>query len=367
MRRIILWVIVCLSIHTVQAQQNIVTLPENLALIWEQIAAQPDDFGTACMPLQNPGQTVLYNGAAFPLASVSKLLIFLEYARRVDSGLIPLDETISVAQLERYNLPRTDRGAHDRFIASYPTTPTILPLWEVATQGMIQYSSNAASDYLLDRMAPIDWEALYMLLGISATSYPNSLTMIPLMMNNHETGMATMQTIADLSAEQGETFLDLYVDDDTWRQAEIAYRSQGRRSFPAWDVQSAILQAHTATGNVNDFRIIMRAIYDTVSPLSENVRYMARTAMQWRNSDFVDQNYAEYGSKLGYYSGGVLTLVAYGKPYAGSPVITVIFFRNIPQVIHRDLLREDSIGDLAHWMILNGCSGLRDLITSSTS
>lgn len=334
-----------------------------LDLLWQQVSAQPDDFAVACMPLDDPGQTVFYNaGAQMPLASVSKLLIFIEYAQRVDTGQIALDERVSVAALERYNLPRTDRGAHDRFMEAYPAGTTTLPLWDVAVEGMIQYSSNAASDYLLDRLSPVDWTRLYAALYVLDSSVPHSLTMIPLLMNNHITRMASLAELPALSTDAGEAYLDLYVNDAAWRQAEIDYRSGRGRRFPEWPVQTAVLQAHTALGSVNDFLNVLQAVYGESTALSENVKFMVRTALRWEGNTFIEENYVEYGSKLGFYSGGTLTLVAYGQPFSGGRVVSATFFRGIPQDQYNALLREDSIGDLAHWMNFNGCAGLREQI-----
>jgi beta-lactamase class A len=347
-----------------------VDLPDEVALLWRQVMAQPKDFSVACMPLRSTGQTVIFGTDVFPLASVSKLLVFIEYAIRVDAGDIPLDEMVRVDDLERYNLPRTDRGAHDRFLQTYPEGTTVLPLWDVATEGMIQYSSNAAADYLLDRLAPVDWSALYATLQLYDTSEPNSLTMIPLLMNNHEAGRATEEDVDGMSTEQGEAYLDQYVNNAVWRQEEIAYRSQrvqfdrGSSSWPPWDVQGQILQQHTATGSVNDFRNVMTAIYSNDSPLSLNVQYMTRTALRWNDDSFINATYTEYGSKLGFYSGGVLALVAYGQPIAADPVISVIFLRNIPQDAYRTLLAEDSIGHFAHWLNFTACGHLDELLNA---
>lgn len=372
MRRLLVVLIMLMPFFSRLSAQQSIIIPSQISTLWAQTMAQPDNFAVACMPLNHQNQTVLYNGSRFPLASVSKLLIFIEYAMRVDTRVIPLDELVSVATLELYNLPRTDRGAHDRFLDSYPSGTTSITLWDLAVDGMMQYSSNAASDYLLARMSPIDWNALFTKLGIYDSSPPHSLTMIPLLMNNHIDGRATPDALANLSVSLGETYLDLYINDGLWRQAEIAYRSDpqgnaGRswRNWPDWDVQSAILQQHTATGNVNDYRNMMKAIYTSPSPLSPNVQYIVRTALRWNNNQFIDANYVEYGSKLGFYSGGTLTMVSYGQPFNGEPVISVIFLRNIPQRTYSALLREDSIGDFAHWLNMNACTGLNALISST--
>lgn len=363
-RWLILLMVLSVSVQFSAAQEELPDILADLSLFWEQVADQPDDFSVACMPLGDPANAVIYNSEPFPLASVSKLLIFIEYARRLDAGLISMGETVNVVDLNRYNLPRTDRGAHDRFMERYPDNVSSISLWDVASEGMIQYSSNAASDYLLDRMAPINWDSLFSLLDIEDTSVPHTLTMIPLLMNNHETGLATMADIDDLSREQGENYLDLYMINDDWRQKEIAYREERGRSFPVWDVQSAIMQQHTAVGTVGDFLRIMVAVYDSDGPLPDSIKFIVRTGLRWRESAFIDANYIEFGSKLGFYSGGVLTLVAFGQPLEGEPVISVTFFRNIPQRMYSEMLREDSIGFFAHWLNLTACTQLAEALTS---
>ncbi|MFN8529718.1 MAG: serine hydrolase [Anaerolineae bacterium] len=333
---------------------------DDSAMLWAQIYAQPEDVEVGCVPLDDPAAAFTYQSdIPFPLASVSKLLIFIEYARRLDAGLIPQNTLVSVATLDLYNLPRTDRGAHDRFMQQYPEGTTQIPLWEVAV-GMIRFSSNAAADYLLTVMAPIDWDTLYQVLGVTETGYPHPLTMIPLLMNNHVTGKATLRTVDSLSVSLGESYLDLYVHDSAWRQAEIDYRSQGGSQFPEWAVQTAILEDITVSGTADDFLRVMTAIYGSGGALSDSVKLLVRSALRFRGDDFIDQHYAEYGSKLGFYSGGTLTLVAYGDPLDGGPVISALFFRAIPRSVYTDLLREDAIGDFAHWMNFNACAGLRE-------
>lgn len=337
------------------------------SLLWEQVGAQPDDFAVGCIPLDAPTRAVLYNAyEPFPLASVSKLLIFIEYARRIDSGALSFTEMVDVAMLDRYNLPRTDRGAHDRFMAQYSPTITAIPLWELAV-GMIQYSSNAASDYLLDRLAPIDWQPLLNALNVRASQPPHSLTMIPLLMNNHETGRASLNDLDSLSIPLGEDYLERYINDEAWREAEIAYRSQRGSQFPTWSVQTAILERLTARGTVSDFLNVLTAIYGTGDALNDNVKTLVRIALRWDDNTFINQNYVEYGSKLGFYSGGTLALVAYGSPINGSPVISAAFFRAIPRRTYLDLLEGDAIGDLAHWMNFNGCGGLNDAINEAVN
>ena len=241
-RLILVGILLVLSIVPAYAQQPI-DFNAEIALVWEQLHAQPDDFSVACMPVvESPTITLYHANEAFPLASVSKLLIFIEYARQVDAGIIPLDEMVVVDALNRYDLPRTNGGAHERFLELYPADVRTISLWDVATTGMIQYSSNAASDLVLSRLGPVDWDSLYQTLDTQNTEYPHSMGIIALLMNNHETGETRMSEVGSLDVAQGEALLDRYLHDDEWRQAEIDYRAGRRRVFPSWDIQAAVLQ-----------------------------------------------------------------------------------------------------------------------------
>lgn len=362
LRLILVGVLLVLSIVPAYAQQP-VDFNAEIALVWEQLHAQPDDFSIACMPVAERPTIALYHANdPFPLASVSKLLIFIEYAQQVDAGIIPRDEMVDVETLNRFDLPRTNGGAHERFLEQFPANARSISLWDVAITGMMQYSSNAASDLVLARLGPVDWDSLYQTLDIVSTEHPHSMGIIALLMNNHETGETRLSEVPSLDVTQGEALFDRYLHDAEWRQAEIDYRAGRRRVFPAWDVQAAILQQVTAKGTTRDFLNVMAAVYGPAGPLSDSVKTMVRTALRWRDNAFLDSVYAEYGSKLGYYSGGTLALAAYGSPYLGGPVFSIVFIRNIPRQVYNEMRYQDSIGYLAHWMIANDCVGLLDAI-----
>lgn len=352
-----------LSLGIPSAAQTIEPNPD-LSDLWAQVHDQADDFSLGCVPLIYPSGAALYNAdEPFALASVAKLLIFIEFAQRVNAGQINSDQLVSLAAINHYNLPRTNGGAHEQFLRSYPENTVHITLWDVATQGMIRYSSNAATDYLLHLMQPIDWEALYTRLNLTSTSYPHSLAAVALVMENHETGQPRLSQISDLSIATGEEMLRKYVEDPEWRADELAYREDRRRVFPSWEVQQAVLQQVTATGTVNDFIKVLTAIYSTTdTTLNSGTKRLVRIALRWQNNDLIRKTYTEYGSKLGFYSGGTLTLVAYGNAYSGLEVISVVFFRNIPRERYFDLLREDSIGLLAHRLNLTTCAGILDEI-----
>ena len=90
-----------------------------------------------------------------PLASTVKILIAIEYAMQVDANIIQKDHTVSLDDLNRYYIKNTDGGAHEAWLNAMKNDGKIknnkVTLHDVA-KGMITYSSNANTDYLIDKL-----------------------------------------------------------------------------------------------------------------------------------------------------------------------------------------------------------------------
>lgn len=83
-----------------------------------------------------------------PLASTVKIIVAIEYARQAAEGKIDPQQKVDLKTLEKYYVSKTDGGAHEAWIKSLADDAENVPLSEVAN-GMIAYSSNANTDYLL--------------------------------------------------------------------------------------------------------------------------------------------------------------------------------------------------------------------------
>ncbi|MEY4578298.1 MAG: hypothetical protein RL701_3001 [Pseudomonadota bacterium] len=90
-----------------------------------------------------------------PLASTVKLLALADYAAAVESGELRPDEPVALADWEKYFLPKTDGDAHALTLEQLRTSKAItgdkVQLQDLV-YGMIRYSDNAATDYLLARL-----------------------------------------------------------------------------------------------------------------------------------------------------------------------------------------------------------------------
>lgn len=88
-----------------------------------------------------------------PLASTVKIIIAIEYAEQAAKGMIDADELIDLDDLEKFHIPNTDGGAHNIWLKSIENIKqeNRIPLRKVA-QGMIQFSSNANTEWLCDKL-----------------------------------------------------------------------------------------------------------------------------------------------------------------------------------------------------------------------
>ncbi|MEG0259628.1 MAG: serine hydrolase [Lysinibacillus sp.] len=86
-----------------------------------------------------------------PLASTVKMLIAVEYARQIDAGILTKDNPVSLNDLKRYYF-KID-NAHEEWLKTMNSEGKVknneVTLHDVA-KGMITYSSNANTDFIID-------------------------------------------------------------------------------------------------------------------------------------------------------------------------------------------------------------------------
>lgn len=87
------------------------------------------------------------------LASTVKIIVAIEYAEQAAKGVVNPDERISIKDLRKFYAPLTDGGAHPLWLESMKPkiTDNTVSLRDVA-KGMLSHSSNANTEYLLDRL-----------------------------------------------------------------------------------------------------------------------------------------------------------------------------------------------------------------------
>jgi len=89
------------------------------------------------------------------LASTVKLMVAMEYAFQFGEGKIDSQERINLQELNKYYIPNLDGGAHEAWLNDADKKNLIendtVPIREAA-RGMMAFSSNANTEFLLDRL-----------------------------------------------------------------------------------------------------------------------------------------------------------------------------------------------------------------------
>ncbi|MDX8362010.1 serine hydrolase [Cytobacillus sp. IB215316] len=92
---------------------------------------------------------------SMPLASTVKTIIAIEYAEQAAEGLVTSNETVQICVLEKFYVPNTDGGAHNAWLERMKELDLIqndtVRLEEIV-KGMIQFSSNANTEFLMMRL-----------------------------------------------------------------------------------------------------------------------------------------------------------------------------------------------------------------------
>ena len=105
-----------------------------------------------------------------PLASTVKILVAIEFAKQVGAAVLNESSMVALKELDKYYIPLTDVGAHEKWLTSEKKLGDIkndsVSLLNVA-RGMIQFSSNANTEYLMDILGIDNVKNNLQLMGIT--------------------------------------------------------------------------------------------------------------------------------------------------------------------------------------------------------
>lgn len=322
--------------------------PEDAALI--TFTAAPD--GTP-----DPADPVLFHNPDEPmsLASTIKIVVLAAYAREVVAGRLDPDEEISLADWERFYLPKTDGGAHPRALEAlgipsdengYALDPTVtVPLDSVA-RVMLRWSDNAATDLLLERIGRAALRATIREAGLTGQERPVPFLGLFLSWTNHEDRNLTswrlerLLGLSDAAYEAKMRRLATAYQEEAWREEELRWRfGDNLRVNYQWESRAAGELA--PRGTARDYARIMAGVV-TGTFLSPEISAVMRPHLERDLLGSTD--FESIGFKGGTFA-GVLTEAAWFVPregdFAGKPRIVVLFQRRIP-LLPWALLRRDN-------------------------
>src|SRR5690606_35135697 len=129
-------------------------LPQEIRPAVSHMLQYPASFSLVAYEVGRESEGIYLNAdVPRPLASVVKVIHLVAYAEAVQEGVLDPQTIVPLAELERYYLPGSDLRAHDFALNALAADERIFEdppsiLLEDVPRMMMEYSSNAATDYL---------------------------------------------------------------------------------------------------------------------------------------------------------------------------------------------------------------------------
>jgi hypothetical protein len=213
---------------------------------------------------------------------------------------------------------------------------------------MIEYSSNAATDYLHALLGQIRIEETIMALGMQQQAAPCPFIGQFLLMGSE----TTIRELMTDSRRYGIEVMNLtaqYAEDTDFRETIGGWR--GRWQRPSLSAQRLFAENLNTQGSALDYANLMARIAgNSLGTWEKSV--LIRRYLEWPTFFPVNQNLMAW---LGYKGGslpGVLTSAYYAQPWwRTQPVAVALFFRDLPTETYQEWLREQTHDELARWLL----------------
>ncbi|MCL4265472.1 MAG: serine hydrolase [Anaerolineae bacterium] len=338
-------------------------IPQTAVAAWQYILNHPDDVGLVAYRVGDEANGVYLNAdVQMPLASVVKLIPLVAYVEAVSVGELNPAGSVPVDTLDAYYLPGYDLRSHNRALAELTDKglisgePPQARLEDVPWM-MIRHSSNAAADYLHLLLGQERMEQTAVSLGLSHQTAPCTWLGQFMAMSNHTRSggdyAAIQGYLADAVGYRREAgqLADAYINDPTFREVERAWHQEMRR--PSVETQRLFSHALNAHGSPGEYAALMARIAQNGLSNPES-SFLARKYLEWPML-FADNQ--EVFSNLGYKNGslpGILTTAYYAYPQGEvTPIVVILFFRDLPQSIYRQWRDTLSHDEFARWLLVD--------------
>lgn len=220
-----------------------------------------------------------------PLASVIKVIVAKEYAHQVVNHRINPNESVNYDEILKYHLNNTDGGAQAAFEEKYDTSH--LTLNDVA-KGMIRYSSNANTDYLIDRLQLDNVNKQIKSLNMKRHSQIYSLIGGMVMASDISEGDLSAKITDEQLVKDSIKYKDNYITGKIKEKDVLKKFDMKRQSY--WS-------DHLTHGSTSDYAHLMNDINQ--DKFNEKETKILRSLMEQIKSQPIKQKYQHYGYKGG--------------------------------------------------------------------
>ncbi len=268
-----------------------------------------------------------------PLASAVKIIVAIEFSEQAAAGKVDPQEAILLADLDRFYLTDTDGGAHPEWLKEMTDKSKItngsIPLWEVA-KGMIKFSSNANTEYLMMRLGFDKLNARLDSLGVKNHDkmYPIVSSLFVVSNDKNVESKRFLQEIKDMTLENYvKRCFEIH---EKWK---VAPDSSFRKTFVFSDIDLQKIWSDRLMGSTTkEYAAIVQKI-NSHTYFSEKTHAVLDPIMEYifDTAPLNRKIYTHLGMKGGS-TAWILTEAMYATTNKGNQVEAAIFFNDLTEM-----------------------------------
>lgn len=285
-----------------------------------------------------------------PLASTVKIIIAIEYAYQAAAGKIDPMQWIDSTELDKYYIPNTDGNAHPQWLAYLKAMTRLqngrVQLQEVA-KGMIDFSSNANTEYLLDLLEVDNVNKRVTALGL--TDHDSLYYFVSSL------GVLNGKTVPELEKLSMAEYRSLSAEQHNKMKADPTYKN-GIVFLPL-NVQR-VWSDRLPASTVKEYASIMQKINSRTYFDSSTQKHLS-IVMERLMDNPANQQWLKHAGMKGGSSSWVLTKALYATTTTGESTELAYFFNDLTEEEFEKLAMNMNSFELA---ILTNRNGARDAI-----
>lgn len=322
----------------------------NVPDVLDYIVLHKDDVSLVAFEVGNESNGIYLNPDTMrPLASTVELQVLLGYSSLLARGELTADAPVSLAEWERYWLPRTDGGAHEYSVRALEAKGALVKtsadrsarLEDLALM-MARYNDDAAADYLMHRLGRARVDALPVQLGMADEEPAWPLSGQILSWQNTELSEPAAQLVQRYSGLGRRDYAGL-----AW-QLSAALASPQRAAAERERLeddgltlrlgeQAALTRVTSPRGRAGAYAGLMARIANSEVEGAE----LARNALAWPlQKPELKEQFDSVGTKPGSLP-GLLTSAYYARPKGKDKVrVLALFLDKLPTAVWLQLMQK---------------------------
>jgi D-alanyl-D-alanine carboxypeptidase len=319
------------------------------SLIYGLCSAQPSADSLLNFIKANPKRSAIYvvvndtviarqnENTVMPLASTVKIMVAIEFAKQAAAGVFDENNYISLSELDKYYIANTDGNAHPAWLGYEKRLSNIkndsIKLLDVA-RGMMMFSSNANTEYLMDLLGLDNVKNNLQLLDVKihTSIYPIVASLFMYQNPQKRTESSILKSIKKLSDEQYSRYIyDMH--------KALKFDTVLKSKFNPFDLTPKMQQLWSdrlPASNVKAYAHICN-ILNNRRYLSEDTYAVLAEVMEFIMENPANRQWLKHAGGKGGSTASVLTKASYASTKKDKRIEIVYFFNNLSEAENAQL------------------------------